>query len=362
MLEQKLKELQAKRNPAAVEPKPIDVEVPYVAPQNKVPEPEVEAIKQKFSTNPEVQSMTIKTSEPMFDYKEVQRQAAEMAPQASDTDLLMGLIPLATSLIAGGTQGEGVEVAGKYYGDLVSDNKKRQQTLEDKLMEIQKSRAIAASKGKSGLSFEERAELERIKAGLKGTDGKDARFEKSQKFKKELADRGLIIKTREQLKTYEPFKKSQVRYQATNDAINVLNQKNPIGDAGVQILFAKGIFGEVGNLTAQEQAKFIGSPELSRVFDRMLTKYKTGLLGEKDRDDLLKLAKHMRERAKQDARNSAGAYTKGLQALGVDPSPVIEPLLESSDVEPVFSQSSKPKTVQQNGVTYTLNETTGEYE
>lgn len=356
MLDQKLKELQAKRNPAAVvEGELIETDVPYKAPElQKVPEQTVQDIKTVYSTNPEVQSVSVKTSEPAFNMQEIRSQADQMAPQASTTDLLMGLVPLATSLLAGGKQGEGVDVAGKYYTDLVGDNKKRRQTFEDKLMELQKSRAIASAKNTSGLSLEEFAEREKIKAGFKTPDGKDKRFEASQKMKKDLADRGVIIQTRDKLVADPDFKKARTRYQATNDAINVLNQKNPIGDAGVQILFAKGIFGEVGNLTAQEQAKFIGSPELQRTFDRLTSKYKTGLLGEKDRDDLLKLAKHMRERSKLDTKNTAKAYVSGMQTLGIDPSSVINPLLEASDVEPQFS-SQFPKIVRKGSKSATIS-------
>ena len=207
-------------------------------------------------------------------------------------------------------------------------------------------------------------ELKKISVPKADTEAaKQARFEASQKQRQSNEDRRIILQTRDKLNQDKQFNVARTRYAATNDAINVLNQRNPIGDAGVKTLFAKGIFGEVGNLNLQERADFIGSPELNRTFDRLLSRYNTGLLGEKDRADLLKLAKHMRERSKKDTQRIASGYTAGLKSIGLNPSAVIEPLLRTDDIAPQFTvPGKKPKTVKQGGVTYTLNEATGQYE
>lgn len=383
-LESKLTELAAKKKAPVVESEVINVDVPYsytppskpeVPAVNKKVDPQtVDDIKTAYKPQPPQQDITIsqQTYTPSYDIIDpvkVREQAQKMNPGISNTDLLLGLIPLATSALAGGA-GEGVDVSGNYYMGLAKDDKKRTQTLEDKLMEINKARAIASAKSKGGSDklptasnlvevvgddgvtrYQWVADAAGGKVDPnKSSDGKNDRFQAAQKQAKELADRRMILQTRDKLISDPAFKTARTRYQATNDAINVLNQKNPIGDAGVKILFAKGIFGEVGNLTAQEQANFIGSPELERKFQGLLAKYRTGLLGERDRDDLLKLAKHMRERSKLDTRNVAKAYTSGLQSLGLDPSTVINPLLESSDVSPQFAKTF-PVTVRKKGLT-----------
>lgn len=109
----------------------------------KVSEPDVEQIKQIYSTNPEV-------AQPSVDMTQIKEKASKLTPSVSNTDLLLGLIPLATSALAGGQLGEGVDVSGKYYGDIASDQKKRQQTLEDKLLELELSRAKKASETAKG--------------------------------------------------------------------------------------------------------------------------------------------------------------------------------------------------------------------
>jgi hypothetical protein len=81
----------------------------------------------------------------LIDVNKVRSQAEAMAPQASWSDVLMGLIPVAMDAFSGG-YGDALDVSGKYYMDKASGIEKRKQTLEDKLMEIEKSRAIAGAK------------------------------------------------------------------------------------------------------------------------------------------------------------------------------------------------------------------------
>lgn len=88
----------------------------------------------------------------LIDVAKVRRQADELAPQASWGDVAMGAIPLLVSQLMGGG-GAGYEVAGNYLMGKANNLEKRKQSLEDKLMEIEKSRAIASSKqqAKSGI-------------------------------------------------------------------------------------------------------------------------------------------------------------------------------------------------------------------
>jgi len=283
----------------------------------------------------------------LLDTEKIRKQAEELSPKAGIGDILASLTPLAVEAIFGGGQARSVAagISGESILGDMAQRQKRKQTLEDKLMELKK--------------------LSAPKADTEA--GKQSRFETAQKQRQSNEDRRIILQTRDKLNQDKQFNVAKTRYSATNDAINVLNQRNPIGDAGVKTLFAKGIFGEVGNLNLQERADFIGSPELNRVFDRLLSRFNTGLLGEADRSDLLKLAKHMRERAKKDTQRIASGYTAGLQSVGLDPSSVIQPLLKTEDIAPQFSMPRTPKTLSRKGkdgkiYTYTLNEETGKYE
>jgi hypothetical protein len=102
--------------------------------QNKVPEQKVEEIKQEYTTNPEIKQRSI-------DMESIRNDASKLVKPVSNTDLMLGLIPLATSALAGGQLGEGVDVAGSYYGDLAKNNTKRQESLEDKLLALELARS-----------------------------------------------------------------------------------------------------------------------------------------------------------------------------------------------------------------------------
>jgi hypothetical protein len=317
----------------------------------------------------------------LVDTEQIKRQRDDlMGPDTTTQDLIVGGIPVLMDLLMNKGRGDGMQVGADYMMNKGLSNEKRRDSLEDKLMTMSNSRAIAAAKGKKGGADLAKASNVLPVVGPDGTTqynwvadavgkqkpadtkssmdrGEISRLNREQQ--KQLADRQAILNTRDKLVGNKTFQGARARFQATNDAVDVLNQRNPVGDAGVQILFAKGIFGEVGNLTAQEQAKFIGSPELERTFNRMVEKYKNGTLAEEDRASLLKLATHMRQRAKEVAGEAASGYTSGLKSLGIDPSGVIDPLLSGREVQPQYK--AKEKYIRQGGVVYTLDESTGEY-
>jgi hypothetical protein len=296
----------------------------------KIEEPQVEQIFQEYS--PEMESVYASESSSMpvernpaasqfipvsdlVDTEKIKKQAEILAPRETDwKDALANLTPLAVEALLGKGGGASLGIAGQsIMGDIAKRGAKRD-ALEAKLMELK--------------------QLRQPKADTEAA--KQARFEAAQKEKRSLDDRRILLQTRDKLNQDMGFKATRSRYAASNDAINVLNQRNPIGDASVKTLFAKGIFAEVGAMSDKDKADFIGSPQLERKFNSMLSKYKTGLLDEGDRTDLMKLAKHMRERAKKDASRIASGYTSGLKSVGLDPSQVINPLLSTDDIEPQF--------------------------
>lgn len=343
-------------------PKPVAITASTPKATAPIEQPQVDQIKAEYapvaesSAESSMQSGLNRTptadsyvsTSDLVDMERIKSQAEVLSPRGTGLpDLLSNLTPLAVEAIFGGGQAGGVsaKISGEsILGDL-GQKQKRRQTLEDKLMELKK---LSAPKADTEAA-------------------KQSRFESSQKQRQSNEDRRIILQTRDKLNQDTQFNVARVRYTATNDAINVLNQRNPIGDAGVRTLFAKGIFGEVGTLSDKDKQDFIGSPQYERMFDRLLSKFNTGLLGENDRTDLLKLAKHMRERAKTDTQRIASGYTTGLKSVGLDPSAVIQPLLRTEDVAPQFSMPGTPKTVSRKGkdgkvYTYNLNEKTGKYE
>jgi uncharacterized membrane protein len=347
--------------------------------------PTLPKLKEMFSTQPVAEQPQQPTYTPpvatsdLVDMEKIRGQVDGMMPERGMSDWLSVLAPLATEAIFGGGKAGGVSygIAGKAATDIVGKDEARRSKLEDKLMDIERARAIAGAKSKSkdGLVevdvegkpiFKRESGAEGLQAWKKPelagiNRGEIAALGREQALK--LADRAAITQARDKLIGNKNFQSARSRFYATNDAIDVLNQRNAIGDAGVQILFAKGIFGEVGNLTAQEQAKFIGTPELTTAFNRMITKYKKGTLDETDRGMLLKLASHMRERSKKVAGEVASGYTEGLKSLGIDPSGVVTPLLGGSDIAPEY-QLDEVQRIGKDGKTYTykLNPKTGKYE
>jgi hypothetical protein len=140
---------------------PVEPEVAKVAQEApKVPEVVSNEIQAKFSPSPfagnsnpsvgmvpqNMQTTTETTTESPLNRDEYTSMVQGMMPQATWSDVLMGLIPVAADALSGG-YGDALDVSGKYYSDKVSGNEKRKQSLEDKLLDMEKSRKVASVKG-----------------------------------------------------------------------------------------------------------------------------------------------------------------------------------------------------------------------
>lgn len=329
----------------------------------KIEEPVVDEIYQQYSPDlaptysSEMQSQVTRqpsTAESQYvpvsnliDVERIKKQAEVLAPKETDwKDALANLTPLAVEALLGKGGGASLGISGQaILGDIAKRSAKRD-TLEAKLMELKA--------------------LKQPKTDVEA--GRQARFEASQKQRKEFEDRKIALDARNKLNQDKDYIANKGRYNATNDAINILNKKSWAGDQGVGFLFAKGIFREVGSLTNEERTAFIADPALSNKFDMLYTKYiqkGAGTFTEQDRKDLTELAVHMREQAKKDMNRVASGYIEGTKSVGVDPSGVINPLLATKDIQAKFintGSKNRPKQVTQNGITYTLNEKTGKYE
>jgi hypothetical protein len=134
----------------------INVDVPI----KDIPvSPKVQELQQIFSTQapiaPEQAAPQMAATSDLVDMDRIREQAASMMPEQGMGDWLTTLAPLATEAVFGGGKAGGVSygIAGKAATDKVAADLKRQQTLEDKLMEIQKARVIAGAKSGKSATF-----------------------------------------------------------------------------------------------------------------------------------------------------------------------------------------------------------------
>lgn len=102
-----------------------------VSPVKEVTEEDSEVIKKTYSTNPAAYAP--------IDAEAIKRDARTLNPGISGTEMALGAIPVAMSMLMGGN-GAGAEVAAPYMTDLAKDDKKRTQNLEDKLIDMELKR------------------------------------------------------------------------------------------------------------------------------------------------------------------------------------------------------------------------------
>ena len=178
----KLQAFFADRNNIPAQPAPVSAPVPKV--EEKLSEPRAQAIKDIFrpqaapqvsqevssqqssseqipqqgqytpqaAANTPQQAPKAVQNSSTIDYQAIRDEAAGMMPERGMGDILPSLVPLAIEAIFGGGNAGGVSygVAGKNLLSTEEARGKRQNTLEDKILEIQKARAISGAKAGKG--------------------------------------------------------------------------------------------------------------------------------------------------------------------------------------------------------------------
>lgn len=144
-----------------------------------------------------------------------------------------------------------------------------------------------------------------------------------------VREQRLLRNTRDKLEGTQEFKTAKTAFNSANQIITTLQSGNPIGEVGTKILFPR-MFGEVGNLTAQEQAAFQSNPEL---FERGKQAYSRYLQGkpftDQNKSDLIELARLMRDANKKVINNIVTSFAEQEGALsGVEPSRAKEILMK----------------------------------
>lgn len=250
------------------------------------------------------------------------QEVSKLTRPSEFTDYLPYLAPLAVEALFGGGESGGVSagIAGQALLEKEAGAEKRIQSLEDKLMDM---KALKST----------------VKYGTEEMDkeaGKQARFEAAQKQRKEQKEQDIEIaagarfqQKLEQDKVFQDYKNQMVQGQR---ALEFLAQGRGVSDAGLRTVFAKGIFGDVGNIAVQEAAAISGSPMLFQKYETLRDMWFKGTrFGDQDRADLIEIAALVRDKAPGVLQKYAQQKAQAEQQIsGVDVSQVASALSRDS--------------------------------
>lgn len=152
---------------SAVDPVDDDLKAAVIE-SDPVDESRLEEIKAMFQQEPQsvVADPSRTPASNLFDIKSIKETIEKDGYKPTGTDLAMTAVPLIADILTGGT-GVGAKVGADYLGKKQEEIASKNKTLEQYLMDIQKTRATAKEKARSGLSNEEWAARELFKANLK---------------------------------------------------------------------------------------------------------------------------------------------------------------------------------------------------
>jgi Fe-S cluster biosynthesis and repair protein YggX len=336
-----------------------------VAIATPVEKPRIEEMKQIFSPQPEVpveQPQFQPTSE-LVDPEEVKLKAQAMMPQSGPANWLPALAPLLAEAFMGGngkSAGESLGISGNYLVDQEKDKIKRSQSLEDKLMEIQKARAIASAKAQgknslktlevdvngkpiitavpdavgkqawkaptresTALTFDQRLELEKQKAKLKKEmDG----FKQKAKDSEKKID---LEKYYGSERSKDPFTRDTKKVA---DAYNKLSQldpesKDPIQDIAVIFDFMKSL--DPGSVVREsEQSLVMGAKSVGDFVENLsdMLKKNRKLTPDQVRGIQRFSALNYQRRLQSQETQVDARYKKIAEKYGLDPQVVLEDL------------------------------------
>jgi len=322
-----------------------------------VPTPRVEEIKKIFSpAAPEMAPIPPTTPVP-----ETPAAVPPVEEKGFDwASLLPALAPLATEMLmsGGGTAGESLGIAGSHL--LTQEGKKetRKNELENKLLDMQKARDLASIKasgkekplttsntlpivGEDGkIRYEMVGEAigkEKPVEAPKGMTASDREAAQARSFahQKEMFEKKNKIqagaRVRLSLQTNKDYQALVTQASHAQKAIEWLAQGKNIADVGVKKVFAKGLFGDVGNIAVQEAADIAGSPSLYSRYKTLEAQMATPgfQFSDADRADMMKFAQIIRESA-----------PKKMQAIA-DQQAIAEKGISGVDVQHITNALSK---------------------
>ena len=333
----------------------------------KITSQEVKTIKEEVApeqlTTADMSSEPVK-EEPIVPSKEVSREPASQGP---DSEFWLGLLPIAADVLTGGT-GAGLNIASKYYLSEAEKQQKRKQTLEDKLLELQKEQIKQEGKkglktlevdvegkpiitpveeaigkqawkspAKSGMTFAERADLERLKFGLKSKleEGKASKEEK-----KRLQD--IEMKLSEKWEQ-DPFTRDTRTVAAAYNSLSKINPESldPIKDISAIFDFMKTLDPK-SVVRESEQQLVMGAKSVQDIMNNLF-EIKSGqrMLTPDQIRGIQKFAANNYQRRLESQRSVIDEqFRKKAKKYGVDPDMIIGDLSVGT---PVLWQNTKTK-------------------
>jgi hypothetical protein len=292
-----------------------------------VTQQKVEQLKKEFSLQPQPAPVAPAAPAPV-PTQTAQKKEEPKKEQGFDwKSLLPALAPLATEALmsGGGTAGESLGISGKYILDEESKKQARKDALDTKLLELESKRELASIKAKGKEKplttsnvlpyvaedgkvryrlVSEALEEEKPMDQQKGLTMEQREKLQSNAFRNRMTieDRkeGVAAGARFQQRLDQDKEYQGLKSQITNSekAIEYLAQGANIADVGIKRVFAKGIFGDVGNLAVQEQADIAGAPDIYSRYLTLKTKFNKGLqFSDQDRAQLMEFALMIRNKA-----------------------------------------------------------------
>lgn len=168
---------------------------------------------------------------------------------------------------------------------------------------------------------------------------------------KGLTNRNLTVKQEKELSKLtntllkdDKFTRARRTVSEAGRALALLESNNPISDAGIKTIFPR-MFGEVGNIAVQEGERWGGSPDLPTRYESLKQKYfRDGTITEKDRRDLLEVARVMKAYAEGTQRQAYASHKASFQNIqGYDPSPYIKSFLSETTPDPKQVKATSDK-------------------
>ncbi len=258
-----------------------------------------------------------------IDLKAIRDQVEAEGPKTNWSDLLVGLIPAAVDVATGG-YGQPSAISGEYLLGKVKENEARKNKLEDFLLQTEKARAVAGAKKSASAKLPTASNLVPVERDGKVVyewAGKAAGMEKpidqkkgltledrlklqaeSQKFRDEQEEKRKKIaagaRFQQKLESDKDFIDYKAQARSSQRALELLAQGKGVSDAGTRTVFAKGIFGDVGNIAVQEAAAVSGSPQYLARYETLRDMWFKGTrFSDQDRADLISIATMIRDKA-----------------------------------------------------------------
>jgi hypothetical protein len=192
---------------------------------------------------------------------------------------------------------------GEKAGTGYAKYKQAKQARQDKL------NASGASVAQQRLNIS-KSNLEIRKEELQEQKKRTGNLANERSDRREERDVDRAIKTKQQFAGRVDIKNIKDKFALLNDMQDILNDAPEIASGVIGFKIAKGIAGEVGNLTQAEREAAQVSPSFYRNLVRGGTKFLTGALPKEDVKELNKIVAVLRKKAKGRLGNKINAFSK----------------------------------------------------